>query len=223
MCLYLCRDTRPILTWRLLKSCARDVSVVDLNCPVWGRWCINRWAVRGFVTSATVERLEAVGTDSVFFLGSAEEQAAFLEQAEQSAWYPRLLVPGALASARLLEAAAPFDGRIFVAWPAPPLGERLAKRGSYLALSAKYDLPRHHLASQLDALAGALVLVEGLELVGRDLSRQRLVEELEGLRALDTGIVPLVSYGPNRRQGVRACRITAADLMRKTFVPAGHS
>jgi hypothetical protein len=45
------------------------------------------------------------------------------------------------------------------------------------------------------------LLVEGLRRTGRELSRNGLVAALEGLRDHRSGLMPPLSYGPNRRLG----------------------
>ena len=55
---------------------------------------------------------------------------------------------------------------------------------------------------------------------GRQLSRGRLIEVLEGLSEFDTGLTPPVSYSPNRRIGVRGAYVLAIDLEGGTMMPA---
>src|SRR4028119_776140 len=59
--------------------------------------------------------------------------------------------------------------------------------------AAARALPREHLSAQLTALAAAEVLGEGLRRTGRELTRERLIEQLEGFRKLQT------AYAPNRK------------------------
>jgi ABC-type branched-subunit amino acid transport system substrate-binding protein len=77
-----------------------------------------------------------------------------------------------------------------------PLG-----REGYAALKQKYTLPAEHLSGQLAAYAAVRTLVEGLKRSGRDLSRERLVDSLQGLYRFETGVTPPISYTLNRRIG----------------------
>ncbi len=43
--------------------------------------------------------------------------------------------------------------------------------------------------------------MHALEACGKDLSRERLVTALEGLYEYETGLMPKITYGPNRRIG----------------------
>jgi ABC-type branched-subunit amino acid transport system substrate-binding protein len=152
----------------------------------------------------------------VVFPGSGPEALALLRDAEARGSRPTLLATGAAADGSLLSAPAGFDGRIFIAVPAPP-GEPEA----YRKLATDHKLPREHLSAQLSVLAAAEVLLEGLERTGRDLTRDHLIERLEGLRGFETGFGPPVTFGPVRRFGARGAYILKADLRKQVWVPAG--
>ncbi|HWM91608.1 MAG TPA: ABC transporter substrate-binding protein [Thermoanaerobaculia bacterium] len=152
----------------------------------------------------------------LIFRGSGPEAVAKLRQAEASGAHPTLLATGSAADAALLSAPAGFDGRIFVAVPAPP-GEPEA----YRKLAAAHGLSRENLSAQLSALAAAEVLLEGLERSGRGLTRDRLIESLESLRGFVTGLAPPITFGPARRIGARGAYILKADLRNRRWIPAG--
>jgi hypothetical protein len=50
-------------------------------------------------------------------------------------------------------------------------------------------------------VAVAMVTVEAFKRAGVDLSRGKTIQALEGLKNYETGIIPPVSFGPDRRQG----------------------
>jgi ABC-type branched-subunit amino acid transport system substrate-binding protein len=157
--------------------------------------------------------------DPVFFLGSGAEVKAFLQAVDRLDWHPRVLVPATAADSSLMEAPAAFDGRIFAALPTSggPTPEAAA---AYRDLAASAKLPQEHLSAQLTALAGAEVLLEALRRAGRDVSRDKLVIQLEALRLFPTGYIPPVTYGPNRRLGAKGAFIVKVDLKEKRLVPA---
>jgi len=69
-------------------------------------------------------------------------------------------------------------------------------------------------------LSAAKILGEGLKRVGKDLSREKLIQVLEGLYEYPTGLTPAITYGPNRRIGALGAYIVNVDLKEKQFVPA---
>ncbi|HVR41455.1 MAG TPA: c-type cytochrome [Thermoanaerobaculia bacterium] len=70
------------------------------------------------------------------------------------------------------------------------------------------------------ALAPLRVLVEALTRAGRDISREKLVDTLEGIYRLDLGDAPLITFGPSRRNGARGAYIAEVDLANRTTKPA---
>ncbi len=65
--------------------------------------------------------------------------------------------------------------------------------------------------AQLSAYSSSLILIEGLKRSGRDLSREKLIINLERLYEFDTGFTPLITYGPNRHIGALGAYIVTVD------------
>jgi ABC-type branched-subunit amino acid transport system substrate-binding protein len=164
------------------------------------------------------------GADAVLFLGTgAGEEADFMRAADADGWRPDVLLLGVLAG-RELAASVPagFAGKVFLAFPSIPSDLTPEGRAELTALAEKYKFPARHVAAQLSALAAAKVLVEGLQRAGKDLSREKLVTALEGLYDFETGLMPRLTFGPNRRVGALGAYVVTVDAERKTFVPAGE-
>lgn len=185
----------------------------------WPEPLLVRSGRSGF-TPDDVANLARQKADPVFFLGAGADARAFLQAADRLNWRPRVLVTAPAADASLFDVPAAFNGRVFAALPtAPsPTGKAAA---AYRELDAAAKLPGEHLSAQLSALASADILIEALRRAGRDISRDKLVTQLESLRKLDTGFAPPVTYGPNRRLGARGAYIVKLDLQKKTFEPVG--
>ncbi len=158
--------------------------------------------------------------DHIFLLANGEQQTAFFQQAAAASWYPRVFLPGSLLGRETFDAPAGFDQRIHLAFPTLPGNQAAASTEAYRDLAVRYSLPTRHVTAQIATLASARVLVEGLKRSGRELSRRRLVEALEGLSEFDNGLTPLVSYGPNRRVGVNGTYMLALDLTRQRLMSA---
>jgi len=63
-------------------------------------------------------------------------------------------------------------------------------------------------------------LVEALKRAGKDLSREKLIQTLEGFYEYSTGLTPLITYGPNRRVGAMGAYVVSINLKEKQFAPA---
>ncbi len=172
----------------------------------------------GPVSPGEVKRLAAGKAESVLFPGSGADAVALMRAADGLGWHPRLLTTGAAADGVLFGAPAAFDDRIFIALPSSPGGPEREAAAAYRSLGA---LPAESLSAQWAALGAAEVLIEAMKRAGRELSREKLVDQLETLRQLATGYTPPVTYGPARRLGARGAYVMKLDLKAKSFVPQG--
>jgi len=53
------------------------------------------------------------------------------------------------------------------------------------------------------------------------MTRAALIASLEQLRDFKTGVLPPLTFNPNRRIGASGCYIVGVDLTRKQYVPLG--
>jgi ABC-type branched-subunit amino acid transport system substrate-binding protein len=126
---------------------------------------------------------------------------------------PTLLLPSALAD-DLLANGAPVPTYVaFASGPADLTSEAAAE---FRVLAARGELaPRGQSArdrsAQRFALAAAKVLVEALRRAGRAVTRERLVNAIEGLRNYQTGLLPPVSFSPSRHVGTDGVWIVPLD------------
>jgi ABC-type branched-subunit amino acid transport system substrate-binding protein len=179
-----------------------------------------KYARGAFDAAAVAKELSAKGTNAVFFLGGSEDLRALWAAAEKLNWSPALLLPGALTGKDILEVPHAFKDKIFLSFPSVPADVKPAGLENLRALAAKYKLPQGHVAAQISAYVSAQLLVEGLKRAGRELSREKLIGALEGLYEYDTGLMPPLTYGPNRRVGAAGAYIVSVDVEKKQFVPA---
>ena len=88
-------------------------------------------------------------------------------------------------------------------------------REAFSRFHAENGLPRRSLAAQVAAYVSTRMLADALRSAGREISRERLVEVLEGLYQYRTGLAPPITYDGARRVGVRGAHVVAVDLKRK--------
>jgi ABC-type branched-subunit amino acid transport system substrate-binding protein len=163
----------------------------------------------GTAVADVVAQLRQATVDAIFYDGGPAGLAALAEEAARSAWRPPILTTGLSITSESFAALREVDARIFVAYPL--LGSDQSPEGlEWLhSLQAAYDIPPRHLPVQVAALASARILIEGLQRGGRDLTRSKFVAALATLQNFQTGLVPPISFGPNRRTGVRGAHIVA--------------
>jgi ABC-type branched-subunit amino acid transport system substrate-binding protein len=177
--------------------------------------------VAGQFDAAIVPRLNQAKRSVVFFLGNSEEAITFLREAEKISWFPSIFLPSANAGAAIFAAPAGFDGKLYLSFPTSPADQTAEAITDFRALAEKYKLPTKHVAAQISAYSAAKILAEALKKAGKDLSREKLIQVLEGFYEYRTGLTPPISYGPNRRVGAMGAYVITVDLKTKQFVPAG--
>jgi ABC-type branched-subunit amino acid transport system substrate-binding protein len=199
-----------------LLEAIRDQSKKD----GWGALQTYDYAAGEFDT-AIVPKLNQANRTLVFFLGNGPEAISFMKEAEKVSWFPSIFLPSANAGAAIFEAPAGFDGKLFLSFPTSPADQTAEGLNEFRLLWAKYKLTPKHMAAQMSAYSAAKVLAEALKKVGKDLSREKLIQVLEGFYEYRTGLTPAISYGPNRRVGAMGAYVITVDLKTKQFLPAG--
>ena len=178
---------------------------------------VFEYAAGGFDAADAIKQTRQA--DVVFFMGAAADGLTFMIEAEKLNWFPTLLVPGGIIGSGVFEAPQSFDRKLLFSVPSSPAHQTVDGMKEYQALVAKYKLSPYLRVSQASAIVAAKVLIEGLKRAGKDLSRERLIQELEKLHAYPTGLTPPLTYGPNRRRGASGAHIVTVDLKEKRLVP----
>ena len=168
-----------------------------------------------------VKRIRQKPPAAIFFMGSPTDVMAFLREADKVNWYPHILLQTGGVNAAIFDAPVGFAEKVFSTIPTSPRDQTADAVKEFSALSEKHKLPQKHLAAQVTAFASAKVLVEALKRAGKELSREKLIQTLEGFYEFQTGLTPVISYGPNRRIGAMGAHVVMVDLKEKKFVPAG--
>jgi ABC-type branched-subunit amino acid transport system substrate-binding protein len=165
--------------------------------------------------------LAQAGVEVVFLLDPEVLGSSFLAAADHLGWHPEIYAPGVFAGEPLLQAPVGFQGKILLSFPLLPGDQSSRGIERYRKLAAEHGLTTASITTQLSTLAWVVVLEYGLKRAGRDLSRSKLIESLEGLYDHPTGLVPPVTYGPNRRIGALGAYVVGLDLETHRFEPQG--
>lgn len=164
-----------------------------------------------------VRQLSHRRINTVFFLGSGRDLADFAAEAARHAWEPDLFLIGPLVGGGQVKIPAVFKGRVFMSFPNSPSDYTQEGLNEFRKLGAGHDLVKGYTTTQVSGYAAAKILVAALRLVGRDLSRDKLVAALEGIYDFETGLTRPISFGPNRRIGALGAYVVAFDVERAAF------
>ena len=178
------------------------------------------YATETFDANKTAQQLKTDNTAAVFVLGAGSDIEKLATAANALQWTPYVLSLGVLSSQTLAaNIPAAFTKKIFLSFPTVPADVSAEGATEYRSLAEKYKLSPKHAAAQLAALAAAKTFVEGLKRTGADLSREQLINALEGLYDYDTGFTPKLIFGPNRRVGAAGAYVITINTETKEFVP----
>jgi ABC-type branched-subunit amino acid transport system substrate-binding protein len=207
---------RTGLTTSVLEAVQKQSEKESLRVPV-----IYEYLSGDPGAAEAVRQVKPKPPEAIFFLGNQTELLSFLKEAEKLNWFPEIYLQAGGANASVFEAPAGFTGKIFSTVPTSPQNQTADALREFWALAEKYKFPQKHLASQITAFSSAKVLVEALKRAGKELSREKLIQTLEGFYEFQTGLSPVITYGPNRRVGAMGAYVVMVDLKEKKFVPVG--
>ncbi len=135
-----------------------------------------------------------------------------VEFAAANNWYPHIIsVALLMPSYSEWEAPKAFSQKIHIATPTWEGARDTAAMANYRALAARYDLPQNPSENDLHSLSAIILFTETLKTIGRDLTREKLIQSLESLRNFKTGFVPPLTYSLNRREGSRKVYIMTGE------------
>ncbi|KJZ63952.1 cytochrome c/ABC transporter substrate-binding protein [Pseudomonas fluorescens] len=158
-----------------------------------------------------------LGSRSVFYLGSGGGFSRLAERLQAAGQVPYLFAASNQVAGDLLQVPSDFSRRVFLAYPFVPSDWTLAGRLALTQLRERQGLGGQHAMLQVGAFSSMLLFSEGMKQAGRDASREKLISALEGLHDFDTGLTPLISFGPGRRLGLRGAHIVTVDLPDQRF------
>jgi len=178
------------------------------------------YAAGSFDAAAMVRQVRQAKRNGVFLMGNSADAVSFMQEADKAAWHPYIFISGPQVTAEIFKLPAGFDRRVFISFPTAPADQSAEGLREFRAFSVKHGLPNTNLASQILAYSAARIVVESLKRAGRDLTREGFLAALESLYEHQTGLIPPISFGPNRRTGSLGAYIVTINLKEKKFEPA---
>lgn len=170
------------------------------------------FAINAFDGNAVVGQLQAAGVDTVVYLGPPDSLLALARAAQSKAWHPSLLAPALYAERVVFELPAAFDDRVWLAYPSLPDDRTEAGVRAFETLHEDFGFGYEYSLAQMAAFSAVRVLIEGLEIAGRDLTREGLLEALESLEGFEPGLTPAMTFDAARRIGVNGAHVLRVDI-----------
>jgi branched-chain amino acid transport system substrate-binding protein len=151
-----------------------------------------------------IDQVRAAGPEAVVMVGPYAPVAEIVKRGRASGWKPMYLTVSFVGTEAFIEAAGA-DGEGTVITQVVPPYKSIDLPGVVLYLEA---LTKHFPGSKptfasLEGFVDAMVLVEGPNRAGRDLTRDKLIDAIESINGLDIGLGPQLklTYGPQDHKG----------------------
>jgi ABC-type branched-subunit amino acid transport system substrate-binding protein len=170
-----------------------------------------------FKPKEIVELLAGKKPDHVFFFGGAEDFKALAVEMDRVKLNVPLLSSVVMVGRGAFALPTNVAAQTFLSYPsALPNQEEFAE---FLTLVRKAGINLRSPAFQSMAYAAAKVFFEAAKRSGRQLNRTVLINSLDQVRDFRTGVIPPVTFGPNRRVGSVGSYIVGIDLSKLQYVP----
>jgi ABC-type branched-subunit amino acid transport system substrate-binding protein len=159
-------------------------------------------------------KIQQSGAEAVVMIGTYDPCARFIQLAGEDGFSPIFYTVSFVGAEELARRLGGAEGRVVVmSQVVPPIEGPDAARLSggveeYVQLMAKYfpdDVPN---SVGLEGYINARILVEGLKLAGRELTRERFINAIESIRDYTLGPGTVVSFGPDNHQGMERVYFT---------------
>lgn len=172
-----------------------------------------------FAAADVARELAAKKATHVFFFGGGESFAALARAMDEARLDAALLSSITMVGRGAFDLPPAVAARTYLAYPAAlPSAEDFAE---FESVMQKGGVEMRSPAFQAVAFAAAKTLVEATKLCGRQVDRASLVGALESLHDFRTGVVPPLTFGPNRRVGAVGSYVVGIDLAKKEYTPLG--
>lgn len=180
---------------------------------------------RGYEMEATLSKDQIVamqqdGVKAVVFYGNADQLQQFAQLSVEVQWYPYVLLPGLSLLQSLVNTDAAFQQRVFFASSMVASGYSKEGLHKFLQFHQRHKLSQNFIAAQVLAYTAVAVMVEGIKRTGKQLTREDYVAALEAIQNLETGMVPPLSFGVNRRLGESGAYVLMIDSQTGHLKPA---
>ena len=157
--------------------------------------------------------------EALFFLGSAPAFSELTAALNQAGRTPYLFAAASQVAGELMQVPEQWSRRVFLAYPFVPGDWSPAGRAALNELRRRQGLDGSQALLQVGTWCSMVLLEEGLKRAGRDTSRDKLVNALESLHDIDTGLTPPLGFGPGRRQGLAGAHVVTLAMPGPLFYP----
>ncbi len=178
--------------------------------------------VRGTLDVETgLENIISSGAQAVVMIGTYDPCAKFIRLAKERKFFPVFHNVSFVGSKELARKLGKAGEGVLVTQVVPPpnindQNSDLVGVKDYIALQAKYFPGSKPSFVGLEGYLNSIILVQGLERAGPDITREKFIQAIESISGFDLGIENPISFGISDHQGldrVYYTKITKGELV----------
>jgi ABC-type branched-subunit amino acid transport system substrate-binding protein len=170
-----------------------------------------------FEAAGTVKALMAQKPDYLFFFGAGDDAQALAGEMEQAGMKIPLLSSVVMLGRSAFTLPADLSAQTFLSFPSElPTQEGFAE---FINAMQKAGVALRSPAFQSVAYASTKIFLEAMKSSGKQLNRATLINSLEQMQDFKTGVIPPITFAPNRRIGALGSYVVGIDLSNKRYVP----
>jgi ABC-type branched-subunit amino acid transport system substrate-binding protein len=170
-----------------------------------------------------VDRLWSTRADHVVLGATTWETTLIMREASRLGWFPQFIGLSATVEPKLLidagDGADKYVATDYLARPwerAPGITLMIGHTQKYFPRKDTNSLHRHHILGYVSGL----LLVEALQLLGKEVTQEGFIDALERTRHLDThGLASVISYDTGTRLSNSKGRVLQFDIGSRRFIP----
>jgi ABC-type branched-subunit amino acid transport system substrate-binding protein len=170
-----------------------------------------------FSAADVVRKLVDKKADYVLFFGDADSIVALAAEMDRVKMKAPLLSSVVMIGRGAFALPASVAAQTFLSYPAALPNQ--SDFAEFISVMQKSGAGLRSPAFQSVAFGSTKVFYEAVKLSGRQLDRATLLRSLEQLQDFKTGVMPPITFGPNRRIGSTGSYIVGIDLDKKQYVP----
>lgn len=161
----------------------------------------------------------ATEAQAVFYLGQAEGFSRLAGQLQQAGRTPYLFAAANQVASQLPQVPEAWSRRVFLAYPFVPGDWTPTGRQALSEMRVRQGLDGRQGVLQVSTWCAMQLLGDALKQSGRDVSREKLIQALEGMHDVETGLTPPLNFGPGRRQGLAGAHVVTLEMPGPVFYP----
>lgn len=190
---------------------------MQAQAKMYGMEIVVEYKYNQFDATDAVKALVQKKPDYVFFFGGEREINSLALAMSQMKLNAALLSSVVMLGRGAFTLPPEIASQTYLSYPsALPNQNDFAE---FIGVMQKGGVPLRSPAFQSVAYAATKVLFEATKLSSSQLDRTTLVNSLEQIQDLTTGVVPPLTFGPNRRVGSIGSYIVGVDLSNKQYTP----